>query len=86
MIVNNFGATTIAPSFDTYRGEARLMTDEAGHYLDVGREFSPYGVVRHGRGDYVVGDVHTNTIDTYFPHRQAASATKPRNGLWKAQS
>lgn len=39
---------------------------EAGHYLHIGREFADHGVVRHGREEYVVGEVHTNTIEGYF--------------------
>ncbi|ROU03755.1 IS1595 family transposase [Histidinibacterium lentulum] len=46
--------------------EAHLMTDEAGHYLHIGREFSSHGIVRHGKGEYVRGDAHTNTIEGYF--------------------
>ena len=46
--------------------EARLATDEAGHYLHVGKEFADHGVVRHGLEEYVVGEVHTNTLEGYF--------------------
>jgi transposase-like protein len=46
--------------------DARLMTDEASQYTKVGREFSEHGVVKHGMGEYVRGDVHTNTIEGYF--------------------
>ena len=37
------------------------MTDEASQYTKVGREFS-----EHGMGEYVRGDVHTDTIEGYF--------------------
>lgn len=46
--------------------ESRLMTDEASQYTLVGREFAGHGVVSHGIGEYVRGDIHTNTIEGYF--------------------
>jgi transposase-like protein len=46
--------------------EARLMTDEARHYMKLGREFAEHGVVTHGMDEYVRGDTHTNTIEGVF--------------------
>ena len=46
--------------------EARLMTDEASHYLAVGREFAEHGVVKHKADEYVRGDAYTNTVEGYF--------------------
>lgn len=46
--------------------ESRLMTDELGSYRRVGREFAKHDRVRHGDGQYVIGDAHTNTIEGYF--------------------
>ena len=46
--------------------EARLMTDEARHYWNVGKLFAEHNAVRHGFGEYVRGDAHTNTIEGYF--------------------
>lgn len=69
MVVDNIRPATIAPIvLDNLHREARLMTDEAGHYLHVGREFAEHGVVRHGQGEYVAADrtIHTNTIEGYF--------------------
>ena len=67
MVVDNLKPATIAPILrENMSKEARLATDEAGHYLHIGREFADHGVVRHGREEYVVGDVHTNTIEGYF--------------------
>src|SRR3954464_11081937 len=40
-------------------GESRL-------YIGVGKEFSSHETVRHSHGEYVRGDVHTNTIENYF--------------------
>jgi len=67
MVVDNVRPATIAPILrENMTREARLATDEAGHYLHIGREFADHGVVRHGRSEYVVGEVHTNTIEGYF--------------------
>lgn len=67
MVVDNIRPATVAPIvMENMAREALLMTDEAGHYLHVGREFAQHGVVSHGIGEYVVGDVHTNTIEGYF--------------------
>lgn len=67
MVVDDLKPSTIAPLVrENMAKEARLMTDEAGHYLHLGKEFAAHGVVRHGRGEYVVGDVHTNRIEGYF--------------------
>lgn len=46
------------------RGTA-VMTDDAGQYRLVGRDF-PHESVNHGIGEYVRGGVHTNTIEGYF--------------------
>lgn len=70
MVVDNIKPATIAPILrDNMAREARLMTDEAGHYLHIGREFSDHGVVRHGKDEYVNLEdrtIHTNTIEGYF--------------------
>lgn len=45
-----------------------LMTDEAGIYKPLGREFSGHGTVNHSIDQYVRhgGFMHTNTIEGYF--------------------
>jgi len=44
----------------------RVMTDEAGQYAHVGKHFAEHGFTRHGQGEYVVGDVHTNTVEGFY--------------------
>ena len=67
MVVDDLKPTTIAPILrENMSREARLATDEAGHYLHIGKEFADHGVVRHSKEEYVVGEVHTNTIEGYF--------------------
>lgn len=46
--------------------ESRLMTDEAGIYTKLGREFTEHQVVVHSADEYVRGDAHTNTIEGFF--------------------
>jgi transposase-like protein len=43
-----------------------LVTDDAGQYRQMGREFATHEVVNHGANEYVRGDAHTNTIEGYF--------------------
>lgn len=67
VVVDNIRPGTIAPILrENMAREARLMTDEGGHYLRIGREFSDHQVVRHGQEEYVRGEAHTNTIEGYF--------------------
>ena len=46
--------------------EARLITDEATMYRTIGRQFAEHGAVNHYRGEYVRGDVTTNTVEGAF--------------------
>jgi transposase-like protein len=46
--------------------EAILYTDEASHYTRIGREFAHHDFTTHKTGEYVRGDVHTNTVEGYF--------------------
>jgi transposase-like protein len=46
--------------------KSSLMTDTAGGYLGVGKEFARHEMVDHGIGEYARGDVHSNTVEGYF--------------------
>lgn len=46
--------------------DSRIMTDEAGQYAHLHKDFAGHDKVSHGIGEYVRGDVHTNTIEGYF--------------------
>lgn len=46
--------------------EAALFTDESPLYRAVGKSFAGRGVVKHTAGEYVRGEVHTNTVENYF--------------------
>ena len=43
-----------------------VMTDEAGQYAHLNKLFAEHGFTRHGQGEYVRGDVHTNTVEGYY--------------------
>lgn len=43
-----------------------LMTDSEGQYRLLGPMFASHDTVNHGIGEYVRGNVHTNTIESYF--------------------
>jgi hypothetical protein len=42
------------------------MRDEGGAAKKVGSEFARHGSVNHSADEYVRGNVHTNTIESYF--------------------
>ncbi len=46
--------------------ETRMMTDEAGQYAHLKKDFAEHETVRHGAGEYVRGDAHTNTLENYY--------------------
>jgi transposase-like protein len=49
--------------------EARLITDEGGHYRVIGKEFAAHGFVSHARDEYVHPDdptICTNQIEGFF--------------------
>lgn len=45
--------------------ESRLMTDSAGYYKS-GFNVAEHQMVDHSVGEYVRGDVHTNTLEGYY--------------------
>jgi len=47
---------------------SHLMTDEAGIYVRMGREFAGHSTVNHGAKEYTTtgGFKHTNTVENFF--------------------
>lgn len=43
-----------------------LMTDSAGSYRIIGKEFAGHETVNHEKSEYVRGIVHTNTVEGFF--------------------
>lgn len=67
MVVDDLKAKTLVPILqENIDAESRIMTDEAGQYTHLSRNFADHGVVHHGRGEYGRGEIHTNTIEGYF--------------------
>lgn len=42
-----------------------LMTDDAGWCRHMHKDFR-HAVINHGIGEYVRGEAHTNTVESYF--------------------
>ncbi len=65
--IDNASVSQIVPIVrQNVRRESTLMTDEARHYVGVGKEFSAHGAVEHSADEYVRGEVHTNTVEGYY--------------------
>jgi transposase-like protein len=60
------GENVTAIVSDNIAREARFMTDESRLYITIGKEFASHETTLHSRGEYVRGDVHTNTVEGYF--------------------
>jgi transposase-like protein len=45
---------------------SHIVTDEFLSYRGIDREFASHRTVNHGRGEYVRGDVYTNTAESFF--------------------
>lgn len=69
-VVRDLKINTIAPILaENISREARLMTDEAVHYKNIGWNFAEHGVVNHTKDEYVKKEdvtIHTNSIEGYF--------------------
>tara|TARA_R110000868_G_scaffold80875_7_gene229274 strand:- start:3110 stop:4054 length:945 start_codon:yes stop_codon:yes gene_type:complete len=66
MHVHSVTAKTLRPILlAQLDGKTALMTDDAGQYRAMKKDFT-HEVVNHGAGEYVRGDAHTNTIEGYF--------------------
>ncbi len=46
--------------------KSTLVTDDAGQYRHMHRDFARHETVNHGIEEYVRGDAHTNTVESYF--------------------
>ena len=67
MVVDNLKAKTLVPIIEAQvKADSRIMTDEACQYMHLGDSFPDHHVVKHGQGEYVRGEVSTNTIEGFF--------------------
>jgi transposase-like protein len=63
----NVGVETLRAALSTHASpKARFMTDERRFYVMYGWNFASHDYVTHTKGEYVRGDVHTNTVEGYF--------------------
>jgi transposase-like protein len=46
--------------------KSRVMTDEAGQYGSLKKHFTEHDFVTHGTGEYVRGDTHINTAESFY--------------------
>jgi transposase-like protein len=70
VFTGNMSAATVGPLVAEYVAkEANLMTDEAGFYKTIGKDYASHTFVSHSAGEYVrkgEAAIHTNTIEGYF--------------------
>ena len=65
--VDDTRATNIVPIVKAnISREARLATDEANVYKQVGKTFAQHESVKHLADEWVRGEFHTNTVEGYF--------------------
>jgi transposase-like protein len=65
--VANVSAKTLRPIIKAQVDAATfVMTDEGATSKALGREFPRHATVNHSIGEYVRGETHTNTIESYF--------------------
>ncbi len=66
-VINKANTANIKPIVDANLAkEGMLVTDEPALYGKIGAEFKHHFTVEHGKGEYVRGVVHTNTLEGYF--------------------
>lgn len=56
--------------------KSRLMTDDAKWYVRIGEEFAGHQSTEHAKGEYVRGDVHTNTVEGFSQSSSGASSAR----------
>jgi len=70
MVVDAVDAKTLVPILqENIDREARIMTDDAGQYCHLNKDFAQHDVVCHNQGEYVSmkdRTIHTNTVEGFF--------------------
>lgn len=65
--IPNVTGSTLATVLAVHAKEqSALMTDMGGANSIIGNKFAGRGMVNHSIGEYVRGDVHTNTVEGFF--------------------
>ncbi|OWU70041.1 IS1595 family transposase [Phaeobacter sp. 22II1-1F12B] len=67
MVIDSLSKKEIWPILrENIAKEAVIYTDEAAWYKRLDGEFAAHDFTRHSAGEYVRGDIHTNTVEGYF--------------------
>jgi transposase-like protein len=66
VIANVTGKTLRPILFTQVDRKSALMTDTAGGYHRIGKEFARHETVDHSKDEYVRGDAYSNTVEGYF--------------------
>ena len=65
--VANVTGKTLRPIMVSHvNRKSALMTDDAGQYRPIGKEFASHETVNHGIEEYVRGNAHSNTVEGFF--------------------
>lgn len=70
--IDSTSIADIAPILrNNIRRQSKLMTDEARHYMEVGREYASHDAVNHGEEEYVryqdgAETITTNIVEGYY--------------------
>lgn len=51
---------------DNIAAQSRFMTDESRLYVGLSAHFVEHSTTKHSVGEYVSGDVHSNSVENYF--------------------
>lgn len=67
-VITDITGKTLKTAIQEYvDSESRIITDEFRGYNGIGKHFKKgHHSVNHGRKEYVRGDVHTNSIESFF--------------------
>ena len=64
--IDNLKFSTIKTHMDAWIAtDATIMTDEYKTYNQVGKFWKLHFRVQHGKGEFAIGDVHTNTAESF---------------------
>jgi transposase-like protein len=70
VVIDGTSAETIVPILqENISREAKVMTDEAGQYCHIDKDFAEHGVVVHSAGEYVClkdRSIHVNSLEGFF--------------------
>ena len=67
--VENTQAVTLMPIIKQFVADnAKVFTDELSSYKGLAKEGYIHNVIRHGMGEYSVGNVTTNSIEGFWAH------------------